>query len=171
MSPIPPSRKIHFNIILPPTSGSSKWSPSLRFPHRNPVCTSLPIRAICPTHLSLLVLVARKIQLKTIIIYSNNNLSGKYWATVGSRLSRSRGDPKGSGPNYSHAHVLVPTFPSSTSHTCGLDKLPTSMYNYGNANDCVTPASQFTSCNGVCAMQNALSHDVTSRDTHRSNVE
>ena len=32
--------KTHLNIILLPMPGPSKWSLSLRVPHRNPVCTS-----------------------------------------------------------------------------------------------------------------------------------
>ena len=47
--------KIHFNIILPSTTGSSKWFPSPWFPNQNPVCTS-PVARIstCPAHLILL---------------------------------------------------------------------------------------------------------------------
>ena len=53
--PCPPIPLLfHYNIILPSTPGSPKWSLSLTSPHQNPVCTSLlPIHVTCHTHLLL----------------------------------------------------------------------------------------------------------------------
>ena len=52
--------KIYFNIILPSTSRSSKWSVSFRFPHQNPLYTStLPHALYMPAHLILLDLINR----------------------------------------------------------------------------------------------------------------
>ena len=58
-SPHPTSHflKIHINIILPSMPGSSKWSLALRFPHQNPVYTSLlPPYALHVPHPHLILL-------------------------------------------------------------------------------------------------------------------
>ena len=46
--------EIRSNIIHPSTPRSPQWSPSIRFPHQEPIHPlSSPIRATCPTHLIL----------------------------------------------------------------------------------------------------------------------
>ena len=54
--------EIHSNIIHPSTPRSPQWSPSLRFPHQDPIHPlSSPICAICPAHLILLDFITRTI--------------------------------------------------------------------------------------------------------------
>ena len=54
--------KIHPNIIHPSTPRSPQWSPSLRFPHQDPIHPlSSFIRATWPAHLILLDFITRTI--------------------------------------------------------------------------------------------------------------
>ena len=54
--------EIHPNIIHPSMPRSLLWSPSLRFPHQEPIHPlSSPIRATWPAHLILLDFITRKI--------------------------------------------------------------------------------------------------------------
>ena len=54
--------EIHPNIIHPSTPRSPHWSPSLRFPHQDPIHPlSSPIRATCLAHLILLDFITRTV--------------------------------------------------------------------------------------------------------------
>jgi hypothetical protein len=53
--------KIHFSIILLSMPESSKWPPSFRFPHQNPVCICLlPLRALPISSLDLMHTITNK---------------------------------------------------------------------------------------------------------------
>jgi hypothetical protein len=61
--------KTYFNIMLPPTSGSYKWSISLRFPNPNLVCTSpFPHTCHLPAHVILLDFITRIIRVEGLIL-------------------------------------------------------------------------------------------------------
>jgi hypothetical protein len=61
----------HCNIIVCCTTRSLTWSPSLTFPHQNPVCTYLPHSATCPAHIILHALITRTMKLSIcIFLYS-----------------------------------------------------------------------------------------------------
>jgi len=52
----------HLNIIHPSTPRSPQWSPSLRFPHKDPIHSlTSPICATCPAHLIILDFITRTI--------------------------------------------------------------------------------------------------------------
>ena len=60
--PTPQLLDIRPNIIHPSTPRSPQFSPSLRFPHQDPIHPlSSPIRATCPAHLILLDFITRTI--------------------------------------------------------------------------------------------------------------
>jgi hypothetical protein len=89
--------KMHFDSVLPPTSGSSKWSLSIRIFYQTPVCSSpLPIRATCSAHLILPDLI-------TQIIF------GEQYRSLSSSLCSCLLSPVTSShlrPKYSHHLIL-----------------------------------------------------------------
>jgi hypothetical protein len=61
--------------------GSSRWSPSRRYPHQNPVCTSpLPYSFTCLTSLILLYLIPRIIFGDNYDLLGLGSITGADWS-------------------------------------------------------------------------------------------
>ena len=80
-----PLREIRLSIILPSTSGSPKWSVSLRFPHQNPIYTSpLPHTRYMTANLILLDFITRspaqyKLKLRTNVAHKISAVFPVIW--------------------------------------------------------------------------------------------
>ena len=103
--------EIHPNIIYPSTPRSPQCSPSLRFPHQDPIhALSSPIRATCPAHLILLDFITRKIL-------------GEDYKTFSSSLCNLLHSPVTSsllGPNILLNTMFCSQTPSASSHVSAL---------------------------------------------------
>jgi hypothetical protein len=74
--------KIHINI-LPSTPGSSKWSPSLRFPQHPVYTSSLPVHATCPAYLILLDLTTANNLVVKKIMFTHPYIHQHAWTSPG----------------------------------------------------------------------------------------
>ena len=103
--------EIHPNIIHPSTPRSPRWSPSLRFPHQDPIHPlSSPIRATCPAHLILLFLSPAQYWVR-----STNHLAPRYANSSTPPLPRPSSVQIFSLTPYSHTHSV--SFPPAVSTT------------------------------------------------------
>ena len=75
--------QIHPNIIHPSTPRSPHWSPSLRFPHQDPIHPlSSPICASCPAHLNLLDFVEQFTDINILYIAASCWIIIATWYTM-----------------------------------------------------------------------------------------
>ena len=79
--------EIHLNIIHPSTPRSSQWSPSLRFPHQDPIYPlSSPIRATCPAHLITVPITLLIIPFSTLYFCALRTTGNSIFVVTGANL-------------------------------------------------------------------------------------